>query len=263
MELGYNRRRVLIVGGSEGIGLAAASLIAGEGADVVIASRSETKLAAAAAHIAGERGAAPGSLVCDITKPDGGAVLAEAVQSKWGALDAVIATVGGSIRSDFSALDDEAWLENYNFNVLSAVRTVRALLPFLERGENPAIVTLSGAGAKMPHPHQVVSNVHKAGLIGLTKTLAVELAGKNIRVNSVAPGRTLTALWINRADKLAKERGSTREAVIEEFTHEIPLGRFAEAREIAVMIAWLASPLASYVTGQTISVDGGLARGLL
>lgn len=263
MDLGYSKRRVLVVGGSEGIGLAAASLIAGEGADVVIASRSEEKLKAAAAEIAQQSGRPPGYLVCDITKPEGGAVLAEAVQSRWGALDAVVSAVGGSVRSEFPALDDEAWLANYNFNVLSAVRTVRALVPYLEKGNNPAIVTLSGAGAKNPYPHQVVSNVHKAGLIALTKTLSLEFAAANIRVNCVAPGRTLTSLWTTRADKLAAERGSTREAVIAEFAHEIPLGRFAEAREIAVMIAWLASPLASYITGQTISVDGGITRGLL
>jgi 3-oxoacyl-[acyl-carrier protein] reductase len=263
MDLGYTRRRVLVVGASEGIGFAAAALIAGEGADVIIASRSQDKLAAAAAQIAQECGTAPGYTACDITKPEGGAVLADAVQSKWGALDAVVSAVGGSVRSEFAALDDEAWLANYNFNVLSAVRTVRALAPHLEKGNSPTIVTLSGAGAKNPYPHQVVSNVHKAGLIALTKTLSLEFAAANIRVNCVAPGRTLTSLWTTRADKLAKERGSTREAVLQEFAKEIPLGRFAEAKEIAVMIAWLASPLASYVTGQTISVDGGITRGLL
>jgi 3-oxoacyl-[acyl-carrier protein] reductase len=263
VDLGYGKRRVLVVGASEGIGFAAASLMVGEGADAIIVSRSGDKLKAAAAEIKSEHGAAPDILVCDVTTPESGAILAQAVQEKWGALDAVVSAVGGSVRSEFPALDDEAWLANYNFNVLSAVRTVRALVPYLEKGDNPAVVTLSGAGAKNPYPHQVVSNVHKAGLIALTKTLSLEFAAKNIRVNCVAPGRTLTSLWTTRADKLAKERGSTPEAVLQEFAKEIPLGRFADAKEIAVMIAWLASPLASYVTGQTVSVDGGITRGLL
>jgi 3-oxoacyl-[acyl-carrier protein] reductase len=252
-----------VVGGSEGIGFATAALTASEGADVMIVSRSDEKLANAVSAIQSQHGATPDRLVCDVTKHECGAILAQAVQSKWGALDAVIAAVGGSVRAEFSALDDAAWIENYNFNVLSTVRTVRALIPFLEKGEHPAIVTLSGAGAKMPYAHQIVSNVHKAGLIGLTKTLALELAASKIRVNCVAPGRTLTSLWTDRADKLAADRNSTREAVLEEFSKEIPLGRFAEPKEIAIMIAWLASPLASYVTAQTINVDGGIARGLL
>lgn len=263
MDLGYNKRRVLIVGGSEGIGFAAAALMVGEGADVLIASRSDVKLKAAAAQIEAQHGTAPGHVVCDVTTPDGGDILAEAVRKKWGALDTVICAVGGSIRSEFSALDDETWIGNYNFNVLSTVRTLRALIPCLEKGRDPAIVTLSGAGAKMPYPHQSVSNVHKAGIIALTKTLSLELAASKIRVNCVAPGRTLTSLWTNRADKLAAERGTTRDAVIEEFAKEIPLGQFGQPDDIAVMIVWLASPLARYITGQTVGVDGGITRGLV
>jgi 3-oxoacyl-[acyl-carrier protein] reductase len=263
VDLGFEGRRVLVVGGSDGIGRAAASLIAAEGADVVIASRSERNLASAAEKIAGETGRLPGILVCDLTHPESGAALARHVESRWGGLDALVTTVGGSIRADFSALDDEAWLANYNFNVLSAVRAIRAMVPFLALGDSPSVVTLGGAGARMPYKHQVASNVHKAGLIALTKTLALELADNDIRVNSVAPGRTLTALWTTRADKLAAERGTSAEEVLEEFAKEIPIGRFAQPEEIAVMIAWLVSPRASYVTGQTVNVDGGIARGLV
>lgn len=263
MDLGFEGRRVLVVGGSEGIGRAAASLMSAEGADVVIASRSERNLVAAAGKIAEQTGREPGRLVCDLTHPESGAVLARQIESLWGGLDSLVTTVGGSIRADFSALDDEAWLANYNFNVLSTVRAIRAAVPYLALGDRPSVVTLGGAGARMPYKHQVASNVHKAGLIALTKTLALELADNNIRVNSVAPGRTLTALWTTRADKLAAERGTSAEQVLEEFAKEIPIGRFAQPEEIAVMISWLASPRASYVTGQTVNVDGGIARGLV
>lgn len=260
MDLMYSGRRALVVGGSYGIGMATASLMAAEGARVTIASRSADNLAAAAERIAAETGVGVAQVVTDVTQPDGPAPLVSAAGE---ALDALVCAVGGSIRSTFDALSDSDWIENYSFNILSTVRTIRALLPALEKGENPAIVTLGAAASKMPYPNQIVSNVHKAGILGLTKTLAVELAARGIRVNCVAPGRTVTSLWTTRADRMAAEEGTTREAILERFTHEIPLGRFGQPEEVAAMVLWLASPRASYITGQAVNVDGGIARGLL
>ena len=260
MDLMYSGRRALVVGGSYGIGRATASMMAAEGARVTIASRSADNLATAAAVIREESGVTPAQVVCDVTQPDGAAPL---VQAAGDALDVLVTAVGGSIRSEFTALSDEDWLGNYSFNILSTVRAIRALLPALEKGENPAIVTLGAAASKMPYQHQIVSNVHKAGLLGLTKTLAAELADRGIRVNCVAPGRTVTPLWTTRADKIAAEEGTTREKVLERFSHEIPLRRFGQPEEVAAMVVWLASPRASYITGQAVNVDGGIARGLL
>jgi len=108
-----------------------------------------------------------------------------------------------------------------------------------------------------------VSNVHKAGLIALVKTLGAEFQKYNIRVNSVSPGRTLTSLWTTRAEKLSKERGVAPEAIIEEFSREIPMKRMGRPEEIAAMVVFLASHKTSYVTCQSILVDGGIARGLI
>lgn len=254
---------MLVVGASAGIGAATAQLLAEEGARLLIASRSATGIAALAEQVALSTNNRPAVATADITEAGAAEALVAAAVAELGGLDAVVDCVGGSIRSPFEGLSDADWQGNYAFNVLSAVRLVRASLPALRRGRDPAIVVLGAAAARMPYPNQIVSNVHKAGLLALVKTLAAEFAPEGIRVNSVAPGRTLTRLWTDRADKLAAERGTTRDAVIAEFAHEIPLGRFGAAEEVAAMVAWVASPRAGYVTGQTINVDGGIARGLL
>ncbi|WP_051630922.1 SDR family NAD(P)-dependent oxidoreductase [Afifella pfennigii] len=210
MDLEYRNRRVLIIGGSYGIGEATAHLALAEGAEVAIASRSEDNLAAAASRMEAALGRRPQTIVADVTQPGSAEELAGRVSDLWGGLDVLVSAVGGSIRSAFAELSDEDWLGNYTFNVLSTVRAIRAHLPLLTSGEAPAVVMLGAAASKMPYAHQIVSNVHKAGLLGLSKTLASEFAPLGIRVNLVAPGRTLTPLWTNRADKIAAEEGRRR-----------------------------------------------------
>lgn len=269
MDLGLAGREALVVGGSAGIGLATARLLAAEGASVTIASRDAARLQEAAASIdeaasTGASGASTdvGWFPVDVTADDAEARLAARYGDGKG-LDILIVTVGGSIRGRFDSFGDDAWHDNYNMNVIGPVRAVRALLPNLETGRSPAIVLLGAAGAKMPYVNQVVSNVHKAGLLALVKTLSHELAGKGIRVNAISPGRTLTRLWLDRAERMAAEQGITPGEVIEEFASEVPLGRFAEPDEIAQAVVFVASDRASYITGQSISVDGGIGRGLL
>ncbi|MGE4221278.1 MAG: SDR family NAD(P)-dependent oxidoreductase [Alphaproteobacteria bacterium] len=263
MDLGMTGERALIVGASYGIGYESARTLLAEGADAIIVSSNSDKIAAAAERLVGEAGRSVPHLAADVTHSQDVERLAAWVAQRTDRLDILVHAVGGSRRAAFGELDDADWLANYEFNILGTVRVIRAMLPFLRRSEMGRIVILGAAAARMPYAHQVVSNVHKAGLFGLVKTLAGELAPDNIRINSVAPGRTRTPLWIDRADKLARERGVDPEVIFEEFSREIPLGRFGWPEETAAMVAFLASRRASYITGQTVNVDGGIAKGLL
>ncbi|MDQ8023420.1 MAG: SDR family oxidoreductase [Moraxellaceae bacterium] len=261
MDLQLHDNRVLVVGASEGIGYATARTLANEGARVTIAARTPDKVARAAETLTKETGRPVAAVAVDVTDP----ASVQALLDGWSepALDALVVATGGSRRARFEELDDEAWLHNYEHNVLGGVRLVRGFLPRLRAGNSPRVLLFGGAAAKMPYPNQVVSNVHKAGLLALTKTLAAELATDGIRVNAINPGRTLTRLWRDRAEAMAREQELPVEEVIAHFAEEILIGRFAQAEEIADVATFLLSARASYIVGQSINVDGGIARGLL
>jgi len=264
MDLGIKGETALIVGASEGIGYESAKGLLEEGARVLICSRSAGKLKGAAAELKRVTGIEPGWHAADITKSADVDGLRNWLGREVDHLDILVSAVGGSQRALFEELDDAAWLANYEFNLLGTVRVVRMALDSLKKSRSGGrIVILGAAGARMPYPNQVVSNVHKAGLIALVKTLGAEFQPHNIRVNSVSPGRTLTQLWTTRAEKLGRERGVKPEEVIHEFTGEIPMKRFGRPEEIAAMVVFLASHKASYVNCQSILVDGGIARGLI
>lgn len=263
MDLGIKGETALVVGASEGIGYESARALLEEGAEVILCSRNAEKLREAAAALEQGAGRAVRWFAADVTRAADVAALQEWLAQQAPKLDILVSAVGGSQRALFGELDDAAWYANYEFNVMGTVRVIRAALEPLKKSGAGRIVILGAAGPRMPYPHQLVSNVHKAGLIAMVKTLGVEFQPFNIRVNSVSPGRTMTGLWTKRVDQLARTRGVPPAAIVEEFTHEIPMGRFGQPEEIAPMVVFLASHKTSYVTCQSILVDGGIARGLI
>jgi len=261
MNLGIEGDRILVIGASEGIGYETALALAHEGARVAIASRSAASIEAAARRITQASGRAVEALTIDVMD----AAATEALIVNWDnqPLDGLVLATGGSHRAPFSELTDAKWIENYTFNVLGPVRLLRGLLPALKQGRDPRVLFFGGAGAKMLHPQQVVSNVHKAGILALAKTLADELAPEGVRVNAICPGRTWTKLWKDRAADFNAKEGLTEEQVVQRFAADIPLKRFAQPDEIAAVACFMMSRQASYLVGQAINVDGGMAKGLL
>ncbi len=264
MDLGIKGEIALVVGASEGIGYESAKALLEEGVELLICSRNSEKLRQAALRLQQASGRPVRWFAADVTSAADVAALKTWVEQQTAHLDILVSAVGGSQRALFEELDDAAWYANYEFNVMGTVRVIRATLDCLKQSATGGrIVILGAAGPRMPYAHQLVSNVHKAGLIALVKTLGVEFQPHNIRVNSVSPGRTMTGLWTTRIEKLSAERGVPAEAIVREFADEIPLGRFAQPDEIAPMVVFLASHKTSYVTCQSILVDGGIARGLI
>jgi putative oxidoreductase len=243
--------RALVTGGSAGIGLAAARALLAGGAGVAVASRDP---AAAAAEI----GAHP--VTADLATAAGpGEAVAGAV-SVLGGLDVVVNNVGVARIADWDEVADAEWQAAWDTNVMSCVRTIRAALPHLRASEHAAIVNVASTAGKRPSLGMPHYSVTKAAVLSLSRLVADAHAKDGIRCNAVCPGPTRTPAWLDEgglADQTAARGGRNRDEVLAGVGAGRPIGRMAEPDEIGAVIAFLASPAASYVTGAAWSADGG------
>ncbi|MCT2260206.1 SDR family oxidoreductase [Brachybacterium muris] len=247
----FHGRRVLVVGGAHGIGAACAARFARDGAQVAVA---DLDVEAARATVEKLEGSDTGQHVAvqtDMTdRSSVDAAVAEVVEH-LGGLDVLANVAGGDDTGypPFEDLDDETWARMLDWNLLGAVRTIRAALPHLRASDHGAVVSVSSVNALMAFGGPPYSAA-KLGLLAVTKNLATEFAADGIRVNAVAPGTVRTRVW--------GEDGKDSE----QMRHMYPLGRVGEPEDIAAAVAFLASDDASWITGHTLPVDGGvLLRG--
>jgi 3-oxoacyl-[acyl-carrier protein] reductase len=260
LDLGLEGAVALVVGGSQGIGASVVRLLAGEGAHVTAMARDLPALEATVAEAAAATGATIAAVQGDALKAaDVQRAVAQA--ARGGRLDIAILAAGAGRRARLAELSDDDFIASYDLNVLSAIRLTRAAYPFLKDSRG-SLTFLSAASAKQPTPGQLVSNVAKAALVNATKSLADELAPE-VRVNAVCPGRVLTPQWKRKAEVEGPEHGLTPEAYLARVAEATALKRMGQPDEVASLVVFLASRAASYITGQSISADGGLVKGLL
>lgn len=262
MDLGLKNRVALVAASSQGLGLATAEAFAAEGCRVAMCSRKTQTLEAAAARIRTQHNAEVFTGAFDVGDAAAVAGFVGAVAEKFGGVDICVTNAGGPPAKGFLATTQDEWQRAVELNFLSTVYFTREAIPHMQRKRWGRIITITSITTKQPVADLVLSNAVRAAVVGLVRSLANEFGKDGILVNNVGPGFTAT----DRLKQLAKTRaaasGKSEQELIDGWASEVPLRRLGDPKELAATVVWLASERASYITGQTVLVDGGLYKGL-
>jgi 3-oxoacyl-[acyl-carrier protein] reductase len=262
MNLNLEGKRAIVMAASRGLGYASALALSREGCELVICSRDESRIRAAADRIRQETGGTVHPVVADVSGEPEARQLVETAVSQLHGLDIVVHNAGGPPAGEFLAITEAQWRKAFEQNLLSLVRIAHAAAPVMKQAGGGRILTIASSSIKQPIPSLVLSNALRAGVWGLAKTLSRELAADKILVNVIAPGRIQTER-IDELDRLTAERsGTSLDEVRRSSAASVPLGRIGRPEELANLVCFLASDAASYITGQAITVDGGAGTAL-
>lgn len=251
-----------MAGSSHGLGRATAFALAAEGAHIALCARNAEALDDVAATVRQRFGVEVHAEALDLHSSAHIDRFVKNVHGVFGRIDACVANAGGPPAKRFLETTDQEWDDAFALNLRSAIALARAVIPYMQRQHWGRIVTISSVTVRQPLPLLVLSNAVRAGVMGLVRSLANEFGKDGITVNNVGPGYTATERLKELAAKTAASSGQSEKQVEQVWIDQIPLGRLGQPEEIADAIAWLASERASFVTGQTILVDGGMYKGL-
>lgn len=260
MDLGLSGQVVLITGASAGIGLASARMFAREGAHVAIAARGRERLEEAGRIIGAEGSGRVVAVTADFATADAPGRVIDEVTAALGPIDILVNNVGLAYQATFDELTDAQWDELWQLNVMSYVRSIRAVLPSMRERGRGTIINVSSTAGKRPSVGMPNYSVTKAAVLSLSRLIADAYSSDGIRSVSICPGPANTEAWLDEgglADQVAGLKGIDRSAALAATGAGRPIGRMAEPDEIASMIVFAASERASYVTGAALSVDGG------
>lgn len=263
MDLQLKGKSVVVLASSKGLGKAISTEFAKEGAHVLISSRSEEELEKTKAEIKEVSGNQQIEYqVCDVTKKADIEQLIQKALDWNGTVDVLINNAGGPPAGTFDQFSDEDWQKAFELNLLSFTRSIREVLPSMKEQQEGRIINIASSSIKQSLDNLILSNTFRAGIVGLAKSLSQELASDNILINTVGPGRIATdrvaALDEKRADKL----GTSVEELKKKTEQSIPMGRYGEPEEFAKSVVFLASGANTYLTGQSLVIDGGLVKAL-
>jgi 3-oxoacyl-[acyl-carrier protein] reductase len=247
MDLGYANKACLVAGASRGIGKAIAHALANEGARIAAVARGRDELDATVKEL----GEGHVAIAADVSTPEGAQAAVDATLSAFGAIDCVVCVVGKSFARESSQMDDEDFTKSLDANLWSAVRVAQRAVPAMKGGSITFIASIYGREAGGAPGY----NVAKAGVIALAKALARDYAKLGIRVNSVSPGSILFpgGGWDRR-------QKADPQSIADMIARELPFGRFGTPEEVADVVAFVASPRASWIAGASIVVDGAQSR---
>lgn len=262
MDLGLKGKRALVLAASRGLGYACARGLAQEGCHLVICSRDEARITAAADQIRRDTGARVEALAADVSNAAEAERLVAAAVAAYGGLEILVHNAGGPPAGSFTAVTEPQWAQAFEQNLMSFVRIVHAAVPEMKKAGYGRVLTIASSSIKQPIPNLVLSNAFRAGVWGLAKTMSHELAPHGILVNVIAPGRIATER-IDELDRANAERsGKALEDVKKASVASIPLGRLGQPEEFANLVVFLASARASYISGQGMFVDGAAGNAL-